>query len=172
VHAADNADISFVSQFYGSESNDSKKVARRNFIVRKVAQEIELRRERRTAEDGSFFLGRERARDEEGVFHVPSGEFFNDPKIVVWRKVGMVAYTLILELDENRALASQLLGALPRIFSDLTKKPSSTGYEFFNRPEEALILINSFLPNGQLLFITPNLAKHLRKEVDYNLAKT
>jgi len=81
----------------------------------------------------------------------------------------MVAYTLILELEENRALATQFLGALPRIFSDLTKKPSSTGSEFFNRPEEAIILINSFLPNGQLLFMTPNLAKHLRKEVDYNL---
>jgi len=107
------------------------------------------------------------------VFALPSGEFFTEPKTVVWRRVNQVAYTLICEPDENRILASHFLANLPRIFSDLTKKPASVaGGEFFNRPEEALILINSYLPNGQLLFVTPNFSKHIRREVDNNLSKT
>lgn len=37
------------------------------------------------------------------------------------------------------------------------------------RPEEIFILLQSYIPNGQLIFMSPNLAKHIKKEAETHL---
>jgi len=111
--------------------------------------------------------------DEEGAFWVPKGDLFCSNFIVLWHQVQAVAYVLICYEEENRALGINFLQNFPKELSEYYKTNMATdqGMEFFSRPEEVLILLQSFLPNGQLLFITPNLAKHLKKEAESTLAK-
>jgi len=171
-HSTDGSCTTFLSCFYGSESNDNKKVKRREIIVQTVEVDIQSRRDRRLTERPGRVKS---ATDEEGVFWVPRGELFSSPKVVLWRKTKNVAYTLICEEDENPALGSYFLESFPNVLSEYYKKttPSSTlGMEFFLRPEEVLVLLQSFLPNGQLLFISPNLSKHLKKEAENTLSKS
>jgi len=111
--------------------------------------------------------------DEEGAFWIPREDLFSSNLVVLWHQVQSVAYVLICDEDENRALGINFLQNFPKELSEYYKANNQTdqGMEFFSRPEEVLILLQSFLPNGQLLFITPNFAKHLKKEAESTLAK-
>uniref|UniRef100_A0A6B2LRU9 Uncharacterized protein n=1 Tax=Arcella intermedia TaxID=1963864 RepID=A0A6B2LRU9_9EUKA len=75
---------------------------------------------------------------------------------------------MICDEHENRMQANHFLQIFPKELADYCKfnLQEEKGLEFFTRLEEAFFLLQSFLPNGQLLFTTPNFIKHLRKEVE------
>jgi hypothetical protein len=54
------------------------------------------------------------------------------------------------------------------VFSSLLAEQSKGGAQetFLVKPDEALTLLEKFLPCGQLLVLHPNLIKHLKKEAD------
>jgi len=84
-----------------------------------------------------------------------------------------VIYSLCCQEEENSLLASQFLHLFPKILDEHYKKPgiSSSPKEFLSRPEEFLVLLHFFLPNGHLLFITTQFAKQLRKDAETLLLK-
>mmetsp|Transcript_21564 Transcript_21564/g.30147 ORF Transcript_21564/g.30147 Transcript_21564/m.30147 type:complete len:215 (-) Transcript_21564:65-709(-) len=112
-------------------------------------------------------------KNEEGVFSIDNEgigtQLFRTPKIVVWKQLNMACYTLVLEEDENRVLASQFLSALPRVLDEHFKKPGLAGNPkevIATKMDEVGVLVHTFLPNGQLLFMSPYLIRHLKKEAD------
>eukprot|EP01124_Arcella_intermedia_P010139 TRINITY_DN16676_c0_g1_i1.p1 TRINITY_DN16676_c0_g1~~TRINITY_DN16676_c0_g1_i1.p1 ORF type:complete len:176 (+),score=34.41 TRINITY_DN16676_c0_g1_i1:15-542(+) len=163
MHSTDGSCTTYLCSFYGAEGNDSKKALRRNMIVSRVEHEIAIRNKRR-----ANLPNNEGKIDEEGIFWVPCGELFSHNEIVLWHQIQSVAYVLICDEHENRMQANHFLQIFPKELADYCKfnLQEEKGLEFFTRLEEAFFLLQSFLPNGQLLFTTPNFIKHLRKEVE------
>eukprot|EP01119_Soliformovum_irregulare_P000727 TRINITY_DN10538_c0_g1_i1.p1 TRINITY_DN10538_c0_g1~~TRINITY_DN10538_c0_g1_i1.p1 ORF type:complete len:217 (+),score=28.77 TRINITY_DN10538_c0_g1_i1:1-651(+) len=111
--------------------------------------------------DGAFQIGDE-------LHPTQPPDLFDGSKSVLWKQVQTVAYVLICDEGENRLLAAHFIQLFIKAIDDQFKKPSASAYprEFLVRAEEFLVLLHTFLPNGQLLFISPPLIKHLRKEAE------
>lgn len=100
---------------------------------------------------------------------MPAGDLFRDPKIVIWYQYNQLAYSMICEEDESRALVAAVLPFLAKLISESKKTasgPSGVATELLLHPEEVFAILQNYLPNGQLLFLTSNFAKHMKKEVD------
>jgi len=93
---------------------------------------------------------------------------FSSPKIVLWKQFYSTIYVLLCEETENRLAASHFLNTLPRILEDHFKKTgiAASPREFLSKLEEFLVVVHTFLPNGQLIFMNAQYSKQLRKEVD------
>eukprot|EP01114_Cavostelium_apophysatum_P006398 TRINITY_DN17685_c0_g1_i1.p1 TRINITY_DN17685_c0_g1~~TRINITY_DN17685_c0_g1_i1.p1 ORF type:complete len:209 (-),score=16.91 TRINITY_DN17685_c0_g1_i1:21-566(-) len=171
------------SYFYSREGNDERKHKRQEYVVRRVQEEYRSRKSmdlhlpRESAE--SF---ESRMRSEEGGFRisgkdidVESGEdvYFRNPKNVLWRQIGSAAYILVCEEEENRALGMMFLNQFIRIIDDHFKKPGIAAHpkDFLGRAEEFIILLQTYLPNGLLLFSNQHFTKQLRKDSESLLSK-
>ncbi len=98
-------------------------------------------------------------RMEHGV--VPVGD---DGRLAAWLAAGSVCHIVVCNSDVNLDLAVNFL----QVFSSVLGEHAKGGaLEIFSvKPDEALILLEKFLPCGQLLVLQSNLIKHLKKEAD------
>eukprot|EP01133_Synstelium_polycarpum_P010768 gene10768-12543_t len=81
--------------------------------------------------------------------------YFSTPK---------ACFTIICEEDENRLLASNFLTMFGSVVVDHFKNTLSKtlSIEVFSKTDEVLVLLHSYLPNGQLLFTSTQFAKHIK----------
>jgi len=112
---------------------------------------------------------------EEGAFSIQQSEnikgmefLFKSKKIVLWKQIFNTTYVLICEKDENRALGVHFLSVFIKMIDDHFKKPgiSAQPKEYLSKPEDFIGLLQTFLPNGQLLFMNNQFIKHLKKEAE------
>lgn len=110
----------------------------------------------------------------EGSFYLPPSDIVSEPKIVTWKQQGACIFTLITEVDENRLLANNTLTQLSKFFAEHFKNPNITSQpkELISKPDEIISILQQFIPNGQLLFISNNLAKQLKRELDSTILKS
>jgi hypothetical protein len=122
--------------------------------------------------------------EEEGIVYISEGELFSSPKIVMWYQLNSLAYSMICEEDENRALVASTLPFLCKVVLSCDKltqiqvisesKKTSQGASaelLLLHVEEVFTILQNYMPNGQLLFISSNFAKHIKKEVDSVMLK-
>jgi len=160
----------YVSCCYTKEGNTPSKQQWRTAIIHQVMEAVRFYKENKVEQiqPSPYDKGTPFEQRIEGVFRVPAGKVFSTPKIVLWKLVHSCAYTLICEVDENRLLASNFLELFPSILNEHFKNPqiSAQPKEFLVKPEEVLLPLHHFLPNGQLLFMNQQLLKQLKRDVD------
>jgi hypothetical protein len=123
------------------------------------------------------------------MFYLPPSKVISSSKIVLWRLQELTMYTIVCYPDENRLLAGQFLKALPRYLSDQFKAASISAtprevrwttvlfssfiltklhwvLQFFLRPDDFMTVLHQFLPGGQLLFMSDDFEKQLKRESD------
>eukprot|EP01127_Copromyxa_protea_P022605 TRINITY_DN819_c0_g1_i1.p1 TRINITY_DN819_c0_g1~~TRINITY_DN819_c0_g1_i1.p1 ORF type:complete len:206 (+),score=51.78 TRINITY_DN819_c0_g1_i1:58-675(+) len=199
IHSSNSSGLTYFSHFYDAEGNDSKKCQRLDAIVKIVEDQIETRSKRNQStrkpeknieEEGVLYIPESDLFStpkivmwyqfnlvaysmicEEGVLYIPESDLFSTPKIVMWYQFNLVAYSMICEEDDNRALVASTLPLLARVISDSKKTSQGPSSELLLHPEEVFAILQSYLPNGQLLFISANFAKHVKKEVDAIILK-
>ncbi|KAL6042112.1 hypothetical protein QOT17_024593 [Balamuthia mandrillaris] len=98
---------------------------------------------------------------------------FSSPKIGVWKQFRNTAMLLVCEPDENRYLAANFLSLFASVLAEHFKSPAITAKpkELLSRPEEIMLLLEVYLPNGLLLFTSSHLSKHWRRQAEPLLAK-
>lgn len=109
----------------------------------------------------------------EGSFYLPANKLIPEDKIVLWRQHDACIFTMIANPDENRLHINYLLAHLAKVFADHFKNPHITSQpkEILSKPDEILVLMNQFLPNGQCIFMSTPLVKQLKREVDSTIFK-
>ncbi|XP_060075516.1 AP-5 complex subunit sigma-1-like [Ylistrum balloti] len=98
---------------------------------------------------------------EHGFLRLPA----MDSMIAVWQGTGNTCCTLVCSETENRMLAENVLKLLLRFLQEhlrLLHQP----VEVVNKPDKVAIVLNRFLPNGQLLFMNHRMVRQLEKEMD------
>jgi len=113
------------------------------------------------SEEGCFILSFSNSSSEDSASALP---LFECPKIVLWKQIGGI----LCDQDENVSLAHYFLNLFPKVIDEHFKKPGISMFpkEFLLKLEEFLLLLHTFLPNGQLLFANSQLIKYLKKETD------
>ena len=93
---------------------------------------------------------------------------FRYPKIAVWQGTGNTCLTLLCEPQENRLLAESVLKTLVKFLQEhlrLLQNPT----EVLNKPERLEIILNRFLPEGNLVCMNHRVVRQLEKEVDVKI---
>eukprot|EP01112_Ceratiomyxa_fruticulosa_P009650 TRINITY_DN2526_c0_g2_i1.p1 TRINITY_DN2526_c0_g2~~TRINITY_DN2526_c0_g2_i1.p1 ORF type:complete len:223 (+),score=35.89 TRINITY_DN2526_c0_g2_i1:69-671(+) len=194
IHSLDAPTV-FLSYFYTPEGNNVHQPKRQEYIVNQVLDDFRYRAlcdrgiDNRIGEtyDGTV----KHLAQKEGIFRVPINSttelYFSQPKFILWRRALGALYTLVIESDENRLLASNFLSLFGKVLSDHFKLisvksggPSSSNInpqnpslgltptsEFFMRPEEVIVLLQHYLPNGQLLFLSTQFSKHVKANITF-----
>lgn len=105
---------------------------------------------------------------------------------VVWRFIPQFAAvaSMVLQDGESLGMAAHVLAVICRVMCEQTssggsssamssstrasgKTPQAVRKELFEtRPDEAVILLEHFLPSGQLVILSSSYSKHLRKEAE------
>lgn len=100
-----------------------------------------------------------------GFFRMGEGEILRSEKIVVWMATGNIGFSLICEKTENRLLTETILKLLIRYLHEYLR--------ILNQPTEASLkadkvglVINKFLPEGNLLFMNNRVIRQLEKELE------
>ncbi|KAM9983330.1 hypothetical protein ACTFIY_000066 [Dictyostelium cf. discoideum] len=104
--------------------------------------------------------------------YLKNDDNLNDPSIYVttskyciWKKILGVCFTIVCEDDENRLLASNFLTLFSNVIVDIFKTTITktiNPMDILPRSDEILLLLNSYLPNGQLLFISNQFSKQIK----------
>ncbi|ESO85132.1 hypothetical protein LOTGIDRAFT_196130 [Lottia gigantea] len=100
-----------------------------------------------------------------GFFRLRAGEVFQKDRYVIWLAAGYTAFSFVCEKYENRLVAESILKHLIRYLQEHVRvltQPSETGL----RSERVGVVVNTFLPQGNLLFLNNRLIRQLEKEVD------
>ena len=180
-----------LSFFFTPEGNDGHRKRREAAVADMVSMDYRFRRECDAFSDGlpsgaaalddawhshNVSGGMTDTTTEEytGVFTLPASPFIAEPMVTLWRRCGSIAYTLVLEQHENRLLAVNFL----TLFESSLREHFKVGKNISNwdhkavalRPEEVASLVNHHIPSGRLLFSTPALANHFRKEASEKMA--
>jgi len=176
IQGIDSPPTVYFACFFTAHGNDINKKKKQQAVVDEVEQELKFRQN--CDANNATFTGllqldskeAEQARltSNQGEFRIPAGSFFDSQKFVIWRQLLSTVFVIICEPDENRLLASNFLSLLPRILIDNFKNPQLTiqPKEMLLKPEEVLILIQSYLPNGQLLFANGQFVRHLKRDAE------
>merc|ERR1719284_2358230 len=101
----------------------------------------------------------------EGILRLQASSLFEYPKLVVWKQVDKVVYTLVCEPLDNPLLASNFLTLFVHEVNDHFRKSGNVMEEVTTRPDEILAILNFLLPGGQLLFINLHLYRHLKSQI-------
>ncbi|OWF34563.1 AP-5 complex subunit sigma-1-like [Mizuhopecten yessoensis] len=153
----------------GTKSSDSDLRFLRKQKVQEVASEVhseyQFRRavSSRTVEQDMQRLSNEDTLPEmeQGFLRLPE----MDNMIAVWQGTGNTCCTLVCYETENRMLAENVLKILIRFLQEhlrLLHQP----IEVANKPDKVAIVLNRFLPGGQLLFMNHRMVRQLEKEMD------
>ncbi len=106
-------------------------------------------------------LAREaRGRRRQGHGVVPVGE----GRVAVWLAAAGACHIIVCDADVNLDLAVNFLQVFSSVLAEHVKGGALETFQV--KPDEALILLEKFLPCGQLLVLQSNLIKHLKKEAD------
>ena len=181
VHSldTDTCDV-LVSFFFTPEGNDGHRKRRECAIADMVCHDYAFRRQCDAFADG--LPSSERALEETvsqqpssndaeeymGVFTLPPSPFVAEAMTILWKRCGTVGYSLVLEQHENRLLAINFLTIFENTLREHFKVAKTIAAwdhaDVKSRPEEVAALVNHHIPSGRLLFATPALAAHFRKE--------
>eukprot|EP00421_Protoceratium_reticulatum_P023016 CAMPEP_0168385508 /NCGR_PEP_ID=MMETSP0228-20121227/14956_1 /TAXON_ID=133427 /ORGANISM="Protoceratium reticulatum, Strain CCCM 535 (=CCMP 1889)" /LENGTH=171 /DNA_ID=CAMNT_0008398695 /DNA_START=192 /DNA_END=704 /DNA_ORIENTATION=+ len=101
----------------------------------------------------------------EGILRLQASALFEYPKLVVWKQVDKVVYTLVCEPLDNPLLASNFLTLFISKLNDHFRKGGGIVEEVVARPDEVLAILNHLLPGGQLLFTNFRLYKHFGAQI-------
>merc|ERR1719433_735527 len=107
----------------------------------------------------------------DGILRLQASTLFEYPKLVVWKQVDKVVYTLICEPLDNPLLASNFLTLFVNELNDHFRKGGSVMEEVAARPDEVLAILNFLLPGGQLLFANFHLYRHLKEQISQVLSQ-
>jgi hypothetical protein len=160
-----------ISNWYSKEGNDQLRKEREQRIVSAVRlQALRLARNDQGMLS-STVASQAKPGKLEGVYRVPAGALFTRPKVVLWRCFQKTVFILVCEPEENRYLASSFLVIFATLLNDHYKNEQvlTKPKEVLQKPEITLLLLQSYLPSGQLLFLNDSLLKHLRKEFEEGL---
>ncbi|XP_014822212.1 PREDICTED: AP-5 complex subunit sigma-1 [Calidris pugnax] len=87
-----------------------------------------------------------------GLFQLPPGDPFPERVTVAWLSVVALAFALVCDPQENLSLAEITLRRLaPRLLASL--RLLGPGADVLLRPETIDVLLDRFLPHGQMLFL-------------------
>merc|ERR1719476_677877 len=124
IHSVDTSQTLHFSIFYTPEGNDRNNKTRQQTIMRHILQEHLFQKnsgenssaiKSKTPDDADwlFRFGSDAkpastcgADHTEGILRLQASPLFSCPKLVVWRQVDKVVYTLICEPLDNALLAS------------------------------------------------------------------
>ncbi|XP_062430467.1 LOW QUALITY PROTEIN: AP-5 complex subunit sigma-1 [Rhea pennata] len=99
-----------------------------------------------------------------GLFRLPAGDPFAGPTTVVWLAVLALGFALVCDPHENLLLAETTLRRLAqRLLSSL--RLLSPGTDVLLRADKAEVLLDHFLPHGQLLFLNEQFVQALDREL-------
>ena len=106
---------------------------------------------------------------EEGVFRARGrvgGGLLARDAVVVWRSVNKVAFSLVVREEENMQAAASFLKILSLVLAEHFKSDRITESpgDLLERTDEIHGLLLYLLPVGELMVMTVNMARHLRKE--------
>merc|ERR1719473_2113694 len=111
----------------------------------------------------------------EGILRFRASPLFEYPKLVAWKQVDKVAYTLVCEPLDNPLLATNFLTLFIHELHEHFRKRAGgalrTGAneriteEVSTRPDEILAILHFLLPGGQLLFSNFHLHKYLKTQI-------
>eukprot|EP01091_Cochliopodium_minus_P009892 TRINITY_DN2536_c0_g1_i1.p1 TRINITY_DN2536_c0_g1~~TRINITY_DN2536_c0_g1_i1.p1 ORF type:complete len:173 (-),score=30.12 TRINITY_DN2536_c0_g1_i1:55-573(-) len=150
--------IVYCSYFFTRRGNDSQKIARQTAIIRKVQDDLSI-----------FQSYSPNDTDIKGTFTLPGQtKLFKTEKVVIWRKIYGSVFTIVCDRNENTLLASTFVDIFIKTLNEHFKndKLFIQPTELLNKPEEVLILLSTYLPNGKLLISTSKHIKHLKTESD------
>ncbi|XP_074052152.1 AP-5 complex subunit sigma-1 isoform X2 [Macrotis lagotis] len=105
-----------------------------------------------------------------GVFRLRPGDPFQEAKVVVWLGFLSLGCALVCEPHENLLLAESTLCLLSRLLLDHLKLLSSSS-DILLRADRVEIILNHFLPQGQLLFLNDQFVQGLEKELSASLTR-
>ncbi|XP_074760300.1 AP-5 complex subunit sigma-1 [Athene noctua] len=99
-----------------------------------------------------------------GLFQLPPGDPFPEAVTVTWLSFLAFAFALVCDPGENLALAEITLRRLvPRLHTSL--RLLGPGADVLLRPEAVDLLLERFLPHGQLLFLNESFLQALDREL-------
>ncbi|XP_054846212.1 AP-5 complex subunit sigma-1-like [Eublepharis macularius] len=99
-----------------------------------------------------------------GVFRLPPGDPFCESKTVLWLGVQCLGFALVCDLHENLMLAESNLRLLVKGLLEHLKLLSS-GSDVVLKADKTEVLLEKFLPHGQLRFLNEQFVLSLEKEV-------
>mmetsp|Transcript_110992 Transcript_110992/g.312936 ORF Transcript_110992/g.312936 Transcript_110992/m.312936 type:complete len:201 (-) Transcript_110992:80-682(-) len=186
IHSVDSSQTLHFSIYYTPEGNDGNKKTRQQTIMRRILEEHLFQthsgdqhssvksKAASPLEDADWlfrFTSDTKSSAQpgmdytEGIIRLQTSALFEYPKLVVWKQVDKVVYTLVCDPLDNPLLASNFLTLFVRELRDHFRKGGSIVEEVGSRPDEVLAILNFLLPGGQLLFINFHLYKHLKAQI-------
>mmetsp|Transcript_58512 Transcript_58512/g.164035 ORF Transcript_58512/g.164035 Transcript_58512/m.164035 type:complete len:201 (-) Transcript_58512:266-868(-) len=186
IHSVDSSQTLHFSIFYTPEGNDGNKKTRQQNIMRRILEEhlfqthsgdqhSLMKSKASSGLDDADWLFRFASDSKssaqpgidytEGILRLQASSLFEYPKLVVWKQVDKVVYTLVCEPLDNALLASNFLTLFIHELNDHFRKGGSIVEEVAARPDEVLAILNFLLPGGQLLFANVQLYKHLKTQI-------
>uniref|UniRef100_V9L6E8 Protein C20orf29-like protein n=1 Tax=Callorhinchus milii TaxID=7868 RepID=V9L6E8_CALMI len=105
-----------------------------------------------------------------GVFRLPAGDPFVEEKTVLWMGVLSLGFALICEAHENLMLAENTLKLIVKNLMECLKLLIH-GNDILLKTDKIEMVLNTFLPHGQLMFINCCFIQSLDKELSICMSK-
>ncbi|KFM76383.1 hypothetical protein X975_20834, partial [Stegodyphus mimosarum] len=86
-------------------------------------------------------------------------------KPTVWHSYSGCLYILVCDSSDNRILAARTLVILIRTFRDLLPRISNGISEFVSKANIVSLIVNTFIPSGQLLFFHNQAIQQVTKDL-------
>ena len=103
--------------------------------------------------------GGAKKKTEQGAMPSADGRF-----TLLWHGAAGVCHALVCQRSCNADLGLNFLQVFASVLADHAKGGALETFQV--KPDEALVLLDKFLPSGQLLVLSNNLIRHLKKEAD------
>mmetsp|Transcript_152005 Transcript_152005/g.264901 ORF Transcript_152005/g.264901 Transcript_152005/m.264901 type:complete len:201 (+) Transcript_152005:160-762(+) len=192
IHSVDSSQTLHFSIFYTPEGNDGHKKTRQQTIMRRILEEhlfqthsgdqhSSVKSKASAALDDADWLFRFTSDSKssaqpgldytEGILRLQASSLFEYPKLVVWKQVDKVVYTLVCEPLDNPLLATNFLTLFIHELNEHFRKGGGIIEEVTTRPDEVLAILNFLLPGGQLLFTNFHLYRHLKTQITQVLSQ-
>lgn len=117
-----------------------------------------------------YILEGGRDRDElfpaRGLFRISAGDIFPAGKTVVWLARDECAYVLLCELDENWIQAETILSIITKLVIEHITSHEQKNAELMLKSEKIAVILNQFLPSGQIQFLNHKLQAQLERQVE------
>uniref|UniRef100_A0A2L2YI91 AP-5 complex subunit sigma-1 n=1 Tax=Parasteatoda tepidariorum TaxID=114398 RepID=A0A2L2YI91_PARTP len=97
-----------------------------------------------------------------GIFNL---KLKNVEKQIVWHSYYGCLYILVCDQTDNRILAASTLFFLIKTIKDLLPKITLSHSEIVQKADVISVVVNTFMPCGQLLFINNQAAQQLIKDI-------
>lgn len=133
-----------------------------NSIVQKVKREFDFNSSVSSNNRMDFSDSSALDIESKGIFNI---KVHDSQKPVVWHSYCGMLFILVCENTENRILAASTLFFLIRTLRDLVPKMMSNSSELVLKADVVSLIVNTFLPNGQLLFMNNQATQQLIKEI-------